>query len=301
LLNLSKNNLKVKNFLSNLIRLLRWDKPSGRLILLIPAGWSLWLVPSGTPSLYMFTLIMTGGIVVSGVGCIANDLWDKEIDSKVKRTEGRPLANKQIKISTALILFFFLLLISLQIIFLLPLASRNICLKLAAISLIPIILYPSSKRWFKYPQLLLSICWGFAVLIPWAAIESTLNGGFSLLTCWFSTMIWTFGFDTIYAMSDKEDDKKLGLNSSALALGDKAYGIVSICYGLSSILIATSAFINGVNAIFWPILIIACIGMQREIYILKRLNNKENKFSKHFLNQVVLGSLTWLGLILGHT
>ena len=178
---------------------------------------------------------------------------------------------------------------------------RSLFIALASISLIPIVLYPSSKRWFKYPQLLLSICWGFAVLIPWAAIESNLNGGFSLLTCWFSTMIWTFGFDTIYAMSDKEDDKKLGLNSSALALGDKAYGIVSICYGLSSILIATSAFINGVNAIFWPIWIITCIGMQREIYILKRLNNKESKFSRHFLNQVLLGSLTWLGLILGHT
>ena len=291
----------MKNFLFNLITLLRWNKPSGRIILLIPAGWGLWLAPSSPPNLLLFTLIMIGGIVVSGAGCIANDLWDKEIDSKVKRTKTRPLANKRVRISTALILFFFLLLISLQIIFLLPLASRNICLILASIALVPIIIYPSSKRWFKYPQLLLSFCWGFAVLIPWAASESNLDGGFSLLTCWLSTMIWTFGFDTIYAMSDKEDDKKLGLHSSALSLGGKAYGIVSICYGLSSILIAFSAFISGVSVIFWPIWLIVFFGMQREVFLLKRLNVNSKTLGSHFPNQVLLGSLIWLGLILGAT
>ncbi len=271
------------------------------MILLIPAGWSLWLAPSGAPSLNLFALIMIGGILVSGAGCIANDLWDKEIDLKVKRTQGRPLANKKIKISTAFILFFFLLLISLQVVFFLPLNSRSICLSLAGISLIPIVTYPSSKRWFKYPQLLLAICWGFAVLIPWAASESNLNGGFSLLTCWLSVMIWTFGFDTIYAMADKEDDKKLGLHSSALSLGDNAYKVVSICYGLSTLLIASSAFIKGISLIFWPIWLIAFFGMQREIFLLKRLNDEKTKFSRHFVNQVLLGSLIWLGLILGNT
>ncbi len=269
--------------------------------MLIPAGWALWLTPTGAPNLELFTLIMVGGVLVSGAGCIANDLWDKEIDAKVTRTKDRPLAKKNINISTALVLFLFLLLISLKIIFLLPLASRNICLTLATISLIPIVIYPSSKRWFKYPQLLLSICWGFSVLIPWAASESNLNGGLSLLTCWLSTMIWTFGFDTVYAMADKKDDKKLGLNSSALSLGEKAYKIVSICYAMSSILIAYSAFNKSIETIFWPIWLISFFGMQREIYLLKQSKHNKKKYSQHFHNQVLLGSLIWLGLILGNT
>ncbi len=302
MINLSKNNLQVKNFKStciDLITLLRWDKPSGRLILLIPAGWSLWLAPSAPPGGKLFSLIMVGGVLVSGAGCIANDLWDKKIDAQVKRTQERPLATKRVRASTAITLLFFLLLASLQIIFLLPASSQPLCIYLAVISLIPILLYPSAKRWFKYPQALLSICWGFAVLIPWAAIESDLNGGLPLATCWLSTMVWTFGFDTVYAMADIDDDKKLGLNSSAIALGNKAFRTVSACYGMTSILIASSALTQGIGMLFWPIWIIATFGMQREIFVLKQQRQKTRNFSRHFLHQVFLGSLILLGLILG--
>ena len=57
------------------VALLRWNKPSGRLILLIPAGWSLWLNPSGTPSLQLILQILVGGLSVSAAGCIANDVY----------------------------------------------------------------------------------------------------------------------------------------------------------------------------------------------------------------------------------
>ncbi len=281
--------------------MLRWNKPSGRLILLIPASWSLWLAPSAPPDITLFTLIMTGGILVSGVGCIANDLWDRNIDSRVERTQNRPLAQKAIKIRTALFLLLLLLLASLQIIFLLPGSSQILCLSLAIVSLVPILLYPSAKRWFKYPQAFLSLCWGFAVLIPWAASESTLNGGLVLQCCWLATMLWTFGFDTVYAMADKEDDKKLGLNSSAITLGKKAFGAVSLCYGLTSLLIGTSASVTGIGSIFWPIWFLASIGMQYEVFSLKRSKKHTTNFSRHFINQVVLGSLILFGLILGNT
>ena len=268
------------------------------MILLIPAGWSLWLAPSGPPNLNLFALIMIGGLLVSGAGCIANDLWDKEIDAKVKRTQGRPLANKKINLSTAVILFLFLLLISLQIIFLLPLSSRNICLTLSAISLIPIVIYPSSKRWFKYPQLLLSICWGFAVLIPWAASESALDLDLSLLTCWLSAMVWTFGFDTVYAMADKEDDEKLGLNSSAISLGKQVIPAIGLSYGTTCFLLAIAACSAGVNWKFWPIWILVSIGMQRELFALKQ---SQTQYINHFKNQVLLGALMLTGLLIGRT
>ncbi len=289
-----------KKTIQNFFKLLRWNKPSGRLILLIPAGWSLWLTPSAPPNNNLIVLILIGGLLVSGSGCIANDLWDRRIDSQVKRTKNRPIANGDINIPTALVLLAILLFLSLKVIFLLPISSQSICLKLASIALVPILIYPSSKRWLKYPQALLAICWGFAVLIPWAASEASLNADFSLITCWLATMVWTFGFDTVYAMADKPDDKKLNLNSSAIALGSNAYRLVSICYLLTSILIASSAYIKGVGIIFWPIWLLASIGMQQEVISLKKHKTKSNRFSRHFLYQVFLGGLILLGLILGN-
>ena len=160
--------------------LLRWNKPSGRLILLIPAGWSLWLTPTAPPSLLVLGLIIVGGLLVSGAGCIANDIWDCQFDKKVARTKERPLANGKVSLKNAWILLILLLFLSLFTVLSIPTDSRSLCVQLASLSLPFILLYPSAKRWFKYPQLILSICWGFSVLIPWAASESSLTDGISL-------------------------------------------------------------------------------------------------------------------------
>ena len=282
-------------------KLLRWNKPSGRLILLIPACWSLWLTPSAPPSRELLGLIIIGGFFVSGAGCIANDLWDRKFDSKVMRTQNRPLAKGSIPISTALILLGAMLLLSLLVVNSLPIESRNLCLKLALIAIGPILLYPSAKRWCNYPQVFLAICWGFSVLIPWAASEATLRGGFPLFFCWISTCLWTFGFDTIYAMSDKEDDKRIGLNSSAISLREKSLLAVSISYGLTSIFIALACHYAGVGYVFWFILIPVSMFMQREVWVLNKKNIKTSKFSTHFNNQVIIGIVLLLGIILGRS
>ena len=110
----------MSNLLAEKIRcyfhLLRWNKPSGRLILLIPAGWSLWLTPAAPPSLMILGLIVLGGLFVSGAGCIANDIWDRQFDKKVKRTKDRPLAKGSISLKAAWVLLTAILLLSLLIV-----------------------------------------------------------------------------------------------------------------------------------------------------------------------------------------
>jgi len=98
--------LQIK--LNSFFELLRWDKPTGRLILLIPAGWSLYLTPGSNPNIDILLKIIFGGLLVSGLGCVANDIWDKKIDQKVIRTQNRPLAANKLGLKTAyLILEFF--------------------------------------------------------------------------------------------------------------------------------------------------------------------------------------------------
>ena len=188
--------LKFK--LNIFFELLRWNKPTGRLILLIPAGWSLYLTPESNPSFYMLLKIIIGGLLVSGLGCVANDIWDRKIDQKVLRTKNRPLAANKIKTKSAYIILIFLIICSFFLTLSLPENGRLLSISLAFLALPIILIYPSAKRWFKYPQVILSLCWGFAVLIPWAASEGNIKS-IVLLFCWLATIFWTFGFDTVYA------------------------------------------------------------------------------------------------------
>ena len=281
------------------VELLRWNKPTGRLILLIPAGWALWLSPSAPPQLLLILQIMVGGLAVSGAGCIANDLWDRRIDGRVERTKLRPLARGAIRVRTASTMLIALLVISLLVVLSLPVDSLRLCLALALMALPPVLLYPSAKRWCPFPQAVLALCWGFAVLIPWAAAETQISFSWGLFSTWLATMIWTFGFDTVYAMADRRDDAALGLRSSALTLGKAAVTTVRLCYGAVSVLLGIAAMSAGMNWSVWPFWLAASVLMQLSCSPLEGEQASMALFGQHFSRQVQLGSLLLLGFVLG--
>ena len=281
-----------------LFELLRWNKPTGRLILLIPAGWSLYLTPESNPSIYMLLKILIGGLLVSGLGCVANDIWDKRIDQKVLRTKNRPLAANKISTKTAYLILIFLIICSFFLTLSLPENGRLLSLSLAFFALPLILIYPSAKRWFKYPQFILSICWGFSVVIPWAANEGDINS-IVLLFCWLATIFWTFGFDTVYALADKKYDIQIGVNSSAVNLASNTKKTIQICYFLTSSFLAICAFINQLTFIFWPIWLITGFLMQKDILkIFPESKQSIQKIGDHFKNQSIYGSLILLGFII---
>ena len=281
------------------VALLRWNKPSGRLILLIPAGWSLWLNPAGPPSLQLILQILIGGLSVSAAGCVANDLWDQRIDREVARTSQRPLARGDLNRVQAFTLLAVLLTLSLLVVISLPGDVRWLCLQLAVLALPPILFYPSAKRWFPFPQAILALCWGFAVLIPWAAATGSLSISLPLLATWGATLCWTFSFDTVYAMADRVDDTKLKLRSSALTLGDSAVRVVRAGYGLTAAGLAMAAAATQAGVIFWIVWAVACIGFWRSTLPLKAEKQQApSVYANHFARQVQLGSLLLAGVIL---
>ena len=291
----------TKDLKSNLIilfELLRWNKPTGRLILLIPAGWSLYLTPQSNPDIFILLKIIIGGLLVSGLGCVANDIWDKGIDQKVERTKNRPLAANKIGTNTAYLILIFFIACSFVLTLSLPEKGRLLSICLAFSSLPLILIYPSTKRWFKYPQLILSICWGFAVLIPWAAYVGNLKS-IVLLFCWLATIFWTFGFDTVYALADKKYDIEIGVNSSAVNLDSNTKITIQICYFLTSGFLSICALINQLNFIFWPIWLITAFLMQKDILTLFPESKQSiKKIGNHFKNQSIYGGLILLGIII---
>lgn len=287
------------------LELARWHKPSGRLILLIPAGWSLWLLPLAPPPPALVGSIVLGGLAVSAAGCIANDLWDRRIDPRVERTRQRPLASGRVGVGEAVVLLLGCLAVALAVVLLgLPAEHRVLCLGLALACLPLVLLYPSAKRWFPFPQLVLALCWGFAVLIPWAAASGSLAGGWPLALVWLATVLWTFGFDTVYAMSDRADDRRIGVRSSALSLGRRAPAVVILCYAATGLALAAAAASRGLNAAGWLIAALAAAGMVREGWRLRRLERGGERpgggvYSRHFSRQVWLGGLLLLALVVG--
>jgi 4-hydroxybenzoate polyprenyltransferase len=287
--------------IADLLRLIRWHKPSGRLILLIPAGWALWLHPDAPPSPALAALMLVGGLAVSAAGCVANDLWDRRIDPLVERTRDRPLAAGRVGVAAAVALLGGCLLVALATVLLLPHPRRDLVLALALAALPPVLLYPSAKRWFAFPQLVLALCWGFAVLIPWAATSGSLAGGWPLRLTWLATVVWTFGFDTVYAMSDREDDRALGVRSSALTLGARAPAVVAACYALTCLGLAGAAQLQGLAVpSFWIPWLVATAGMLREASLLRRPELPRSAYGRHFTRQVWLGGLLLLATILPH-
>ena len=289
---------KTKTLLGPILELLRWNKPSGRLILLIPAGWSLWLTPNDNPEYLIVSKIIIGGLLVSGLGCIANDIWDKEIDKKVFRTKNRPLASNKLSLFSAYLLLLIFSVGSLILTLSLPSEGRMLTLSLAILAFPLILIYPSAKRWFKFPQVILSICWGFSVLIPWAAHENNLRSPV-LFFCWLGTILWTFGFDTVYSLADKRDDLALGINSSSINLKKYTKFTIHSCYLLTSICLAICAILARLNFFFWPFWLIISFFMQKDVKKVFDLKDKSIMvIGMHFQRQVIYGSLFLISIII---
>jgi 4-hydroxybenzoate polyprenyltransferase len=165
------------------------------------------------PPLDLLGVVILGSLATSAAGCVINDLWDRDIDPQVDRTKTRPLAERSLSIQVGIAVLLVAGLCAFLLSTYLNPLSFGLCF--AAVPVIAI--YPACKRFFPVPQLVLSIAWGFAVLIPWSAVTGGLDR--YAWELWTAVIAWTMGFDTIYAMSDRTDDLKVGVKSSALFFG----------------------------------------------------------------------------------
>ncbi|RFP60962.1 MAG: 4-hydroxybenzoate octaprenyltransferase [Limnothrix sp. CACIAM 69d] len=278
-----------------IVRLLRWDKPAGRLILLIPALWALVLASDGRPHPLLVLLVVVGTIATSAAGCVVNDLWDRNIDPKVERTKQRPLAARSLSVKVGV---GVMLVAALCAAGLLPfLNGLSVLLSVAAVPVIA--LYPAAKRVFPVPQLVLAIAWGFAVLIPWSAAIDPPSLDLPAWLLWGAVVLWTLGFDTVYALADREDDRRLGIHSSALFFGDLAPQAIGAFYAGTALLLAYTALALELNIGFW-LTLFGAIGLWVQQYL--RLSDRQLSraaYGKMFAENVTIGFVLLAGMLVG--
>ncbi len=200
--------------LSAYLNLIRFDRPIGTLLLLWPTLAALWIAAEGMPPVHLLVIFTLGTFLTRSAGCILNDLADRHLDGGVDRTRERPLVTGQVSPFEAQVLAAGLGLIA----FVLVLFTNNLTIFLSFAAVALAASYPFMKRITHLPQLVLGAAFSWGIPMSFAAVRNELPVELWLL--FIANLLWTTAYDTEYAMVDREDDRKVGIKSTAILFGD---------------------------------------------------------------------------------
>ena len=207
--------------------LARFDRPIGWWLLFWPCVWGVTLASGLATHWTVILSMLVGAIVMRGAGCVYNDIVDRDLDRKVERTRLRPIASGAVSLRAAWIWLVSLSLMGLIV--LLQLRWEAQCVAVA--SLAPVAAYPFMKRITWWPQAWLGIVFSWGALVGWVAVKGQASGAMVLLYC--GSIAWVIGYDTIYALQDREDDALVGVRSSALRMGGQVKPGIALFYGIA--------------------------------------------------------------------
>ena len=193
--------------------LVRWDRPAGWLLLLWPTLSALWIAAGGFPGWHLLVVFVLGTVLMRSAGCCVNDVADRDFDRHVKRTAQRPVTRGAISPKEALTFGAVLALLAFGLV--LTTNAATLALSFAALAIT--LAYPYAKRFVSMPQAVLGIAFSFGIPMAFAAATGTVPWpAWALLA---SNLFWVLAYDTEYAMVDRDDDRRIGMKTSAITLG----------------------------------------------------------------------------------
>ena len=274
------------------LRLMRLHQPVGIWLLLWPTLWALLIAGEGRPDEHVLVVFIIGTVILRSAGCIINDYADRNIDSHVERTKDRPLATGQINVRDAIKLFIMLMLVG----FALVLTMNRLTQGFAVAGALITILYPFSKRFISFPQLVLGVAFAWGVPMAFAAqLEFVPRVGWLLF---INTIIWGVIYDTEYAMADRNEDLKIGVKSSAIFFGDLDrifVGVLQLMFLVGMILVGQSANLGG-----W---FLSSIGIAGILFLYQQYlirNRDALRCFNAFKNNATLGLFVLTGIVLDY-
>lgn len=277
------------------LKLMRLDKPIGTWLLYWPCGWGIAAAaPAGCfPDPYMLILFGTGAVIMRGAGCTINDMWDRDIDSKVERTKDRPLVNGDVSLKAAWV--FLAGQLSLGLAILLQLNWYSVFLGASSLGLV--ISYPLMKRFTYWPQFVLGLTFNWGVLLGYSAIKGYVD----LPVClplYLASVCWTIVYDTIYAHQDRVDDYKLGIKSTALKFDRDTKLWLS---GFSSVMMGGVVLSGIMNEMAWPYYAstgLIATHLASQLFTLN-IDNPSDCGNK-FISNAQIGLILFCGIVLGN-
>ncbi len=239
-------------------RLARIDRPIGVWLLLFPCWWSVALAAPSWPDLWLFALFAIGALVMRGAGCTVNDIADRKFDAQVARTSARPIPSGAVSVPQAITFLCLQLLAGLIV--LMQFNMFTVALGMSSLALVAV--YPLMKRITYWPQLVLGLAFNWGALMGWAAVRGEIDA--SPLVLYAAGVLWTLGYDTIYAHQDKEDDVLIGLKSTALKFGEFTRPWLFGFYGGTTALMVVAGYLAHLAWPFYAVMALAagCLAWQ---------------------------------------
>lgn len=274
-------------------RLMRLHRPIGIWLLLWPTLWALWIASAGRPDAKVFLILVLGTIVVRSAGCVINDFADRKIDPHVARTADRPLATGEVHPVEAVLLFGALMVIALGLV----LNLNRLTLTFALAGAFLTIVYPFTKRFLSTPQFVLGVAFSWGVPMAFAATAGDVPRVGWLL--FLATVIWVVAYDTQYAMTDRPDDIKIGVRSTAILFGDLDRAFVA---GLQALFLASLVLVGrsaDMGAWYYGGIAAAGVFCLYQAYLIKERDIVQS--FRAFLNNAWLGGAVFAGIVLDYT
>ena len=217
------------------IELTRLSRPIGFMLLFWPCSWGLALAyyfdQDFQKFLFFLLLFFSGSVLMRSAGCIFNDIVDRDLDKKVRRTKNRPLAAGKISVGQSLFYVSVLCLIA----FIVLIQFNKFTIFLGLGSMILAFSYPFMKRITYWPQLFLGLTFNWGIIMAWSSIMGNIS--INIIILYISAIFWTLGYDTIYGTQDLVDDEIIGNKSTSIKFKDKLKLFVGACYSLNIFLI----------------------------------------------------------------
>ena len=271
-------------------RLMRLDRPIGIYLLLWPTLWALFLAADGWPRLELLLIFTLGVVLMRSAGCVINDYADREIDKHVERTALRPITAGEISPGSALKLFAGLVVAA----FLLVLMTNWLTIQLSVAAAFLATLYPFTKRWTHLPQFVLGLAFAMSVPMAFSATSNTLQ--LEILWVFAATVVWTVIYDTMYAMTDREEDLAIGVKSTAVLFAQYDRWIIGILQIILVFLLINIGKSFNLSQIYDISVLFSAVLMIYHQFLIK--NREKTACFKAFLHNHYLGMVIFLGIAL---
>jgi 4-hydroxybenzoate polyprenyltransferase len=271
-------------------RLIRGDRQVGTLLLLWPTAWALWLAAGGIPPLGTLAIFLAGVWLTRSAGCVINDYADRWLDPQVARTKLRPLASGELAPRDALWMFAAMMAVA----FGLVLLTNRLTVYLSFVGLALAASYPFLKRYTYLPQLYLGLAFGWGIPMAYAAVRGTVPAEAWLL--FLGNLLWTTGYDTWYAMVDRDDDLRAGAKSTAILFGELDLFALGVLYAGFLVTMLLLGFRAGLGFNYLAALAVAA-GFIAWQFAVGRDRRPANCF-RAFLGNQWVGLVVFLGIAL---